>query len=124
MCRLLRSRKSSKHILAFDQRKTRQLDGREAHLALAPPVGSVTPFFAVTLGGPEEARGPMGRLCHSSRSWDSDPDSLRWRGARWIVEQRELRFGIQVRYLIDLGHFSEYLRAAADSWAPSQKSLG
>jgi hypothetical protein len=40
---------------SIERRKTRQLDWWEAHLALAPPAGSVTPFFAATLGGPEEA---------------------------------------------------------------------
>lgn len=106
---------------SLDRRKNRQLGWQEARLCLARRSGSVTPRFGATLGGPEEAGEQLadcviraGAGCQTQIHGVGD-------GASWIVTQMELRFGTQVRYLIDFSHLGDYLAAAAEACAPDHK---
>ena len=105
----------------LDRRKNRQLSWQEARLCLARRVGAVTPRFGATLGNPEEAGQHLadcvirtGAGCQTQIHGLGD-------GASWIVTQMELRFGTQVRYLIDFSHLCDYLAAAAEVCAPDHK---
>ena len=107
--------------LSLDRRKNRQLGWQEARLCLARRSGSVTPRFAATLGGPEAAGEQLadcviraGAGCQTQIHGVGD-------GASWIATQMQLRFGTQVRYLIDFSHLGDYLAAAAEACAPDHK---
>ena len=106
----------------LDRRKNRQLSWQEARLCLARRAGSVTPRLGATLGSPEEAGDQLadcviraGAGCQTQVHGVGD-------GASWIVTQMELRFGTQVRYLIDFSHLCDYLAAAAEVCAPDPKT--
>jgi hypothetical protein len=72
-----------------DRRKTRQVSWKEARLALAHEVGSVTPIFGATLGSVKEAESGWGsahwrrerETRQSSMVWAMEPPGLsgRWR---------------------------------------------
>lgn len=104
----------------LDRRTTRQLDWQEARLALAYPLGSVTPRFGSTLGGVEEAGAQWADCVIRSGAGSQTRIHGLGDGARWIAEQAEQRFGTQARYLIDFSHLSQYLSAAAPHCAPDQ----
>lgn len=105
-----------------DRRTRRQLDWREARLALAHPLGSVTPVFGATLGGVEQAGQHWAHCVIQAGAGTQTQIHCVGDGARWIVEQMEQRFGTQGRYLIDFSHLSGYFSAAADVCAPLEKS--
>lgn len=102
---------------AADRRKTRAVYWKEARLALAHEVGSVTPRYGATLGGVDEA-GDRFAVCVAQAGGGkqtylhcvSD-------GAVWIVEQVERRFGERADYLIDFYHVSQYLARAGEAIA-------
>jgi hypothetical protein len=98
----------------IDRRKTRQVGGKEARLALAHPPGSVTPIFGATLGSVEEG-GERLAVC----AWEAGAGSQTkihgvGDGAVWIMEQMEAQFGTQAKYLVDFYHRCDYLAAAGE----------
>lgn len=100
-----------------DRRKTRQLSWKEVRLCLAHEPGSVTPVFAATTGGVEEA-GAQWRQCASAAGAGSRTQiHALGDGAAWITDQMELQFGTQAQYLVDFYHLCDYLSAAADAIA-------
>ena len=105
----------------LDRRKTRDLEWREARLALAHPLGSVTPVFAATLGSVEQAGQHWAHCVVRAGAGRQSRIHCVGDGASWIVEQMEQRFGTQAHYLIDFSHLSQYLSAAAERCAPTDK---
>jgi len=104
-----------------DRRKTRQLSWKEARLCLAHEPGSVSPTFAATTGGVEEAgaQGRQGVIAAGAGS--QTPIHALGDGATWITDQAQLPFGTQGQYLVDFYHLGDYLSAAADALAPKDK---
>ena len=104
-----------------DRRKTRPLSGKEARLCLAHEPGSVSPTFAATTGGVEEAgaQGRQGVIAAGAGS--QTPIHALGDGAKWITDQAQLPFGTQGQYLVDFYHLGDYLSAAADALAPKDK---
>ena len=100
-----------------DQRKTRQVQWKEARLGLVYEQGTVEPVFGVSTGGVEQAGDQLG-LCASRIGFDA---STRVHavgdGATWIADQTERVFGAQSTYLIDFYHLCDYLGAASKSCA-------
>ena len=104
-----------------DGRKNRRLGWQEARLCLARRSGSVTPRFGATLGNPEEAGQQLADcVIRAGAGFQTQIHGV-GDGASWIVTQMQLRFGTQVRYLIDFSHLCDYLAAAADICAPDHK---
>lgn len=104
-----------------DRRKTRQVGWKEARLALAHPPGSVTPIFGARLGSPEEA-GERLAVCALELGAGSQT-KIHGVGdaAAWILEQMEAQFGSQAQYLIDFYHVCDYLAAAGEIIAGTDK---
>jgi hypothetical protein len=106
-----------------DRRRTRQLEWQEARLAMAHEAGSVTPRFAATLGGVEQAgKQWLDCVLRAGAGTETFVHCV-GDGATWIFHQMELQFGTQARYLVDFSHLSEYLSAAADSCAADSKQV-
>ena len=106
---------------SMDRRKTRKLSWKEARLCLAHAPGSVTPVFAATTGGVDEA-GKRWLQCTIVAGAGSETKFHGLGdGAPWITDQMELQFGTQARYLIDFYHLCEYLSAAANVVAGNEK---
>jgi uncharacterized protein UPF0236 len=105
-----------------DRRKTRQVSWKEARLALAHEVGSVTPIFGATMGSVEEAGERLAVCALEAGAGNQTKFHGVGDGAAWITEQMEAQFGAQANYLIDFPHVCEYLSAAADVIATKDKS--
>lgn len=105
---------------AADRRKTRAVCWKEARLALAHQVGSLTPRFGASLGGVDEA-GDRFAVC-VAQAGGGERTRLRCvsDGAVWIVEQVERNFGERADYLIDFYHVSQYLARAGEAIAEEQ----
>lgn len=101
-----------------DGRRRRQLRWHEARLALAHPLGSVTPVFGATLGGPDDAGDQM--LNCAVRSGGGSQSSIHCvgDGAPWIADQTSRVYAEQGTYLVDFYHLSDYLAAAAPGCCP------
>ena len=106
---------------ALDRRKTRQLSWKEARLCLAHEPGSVTPVFAATTGGPEEAGKQWLQCTIAAGAGSGTTFHGLGDGASWITDQLDLQFGTQARYLVDFYHLCEYLSAAANVIAGNEK---
>ncbi len=107
---------------AADRRKTRAVCWREARLALAHEVGSMTPRFGATLGGVEKA-GDCFAIC-VAQTGGGQQTHLHCvsDGAVWIVEQIARNFGERADYLIDFYHVSQYLARAGEVIAREQSA--
>lgn len=101
-----------------DRRKLRQVGWQEARLSLVHPLGSRTPLFGATLGGPLPAGDQWLDSAIQSGLGQQTQVHCLGDGAPWINEQRERVFGMQSNYLIDLCHLSGYVAAAAQSCCP------
>ncbi len=93
---------------ADDRRKTRKSEWREVKLCLARQPEKVSPVFAITAGGPDAA----GQLLEEAARRRVGLNQTTWvhgigDGAPWIVNQMDLRFGAQGRYLVDFYHVCE-----------------
>lgn len=107
--------------VAVDRRTTRQLRWKETRLCLAHEPGSVSPVFAATTGGAEQA-GAQWRHCVIAAGAGSRTGiHALGDGACWITDQMELQLGTQAQYLVDFYHLCDYLSAAADAVAASEK---
>jgi Uncharacterised protein family (UPF0236) len=107
---------------ADDRRKTRKSEWREVKLCLARQPEKVSPVFAITTGGPDAA----GQLLEEAAR-RAGLNETTWvhgigDGAPWIVNQMDLRFGTQGRYLVDFYHVCEYLAAAAPVCAQDSRA--
>jgi hypothetical protein len=102
-----------------DGRKRRHLEWNEARLSLARAKGCVTPQFAATLGGPDEA-GDQLKHCAIQAGMGKNT-TVHWvgDGAPWIADQVERVFGAQGHFLVDFYHLCDYVGAAAKSCAPA-----
>jgi hypothetical protein len=102
-----------------DGRKRRHLEWNEARLSLARAKGCVTPQFAATRGGPDEA-GDQLKHCAIQAGMGKNT-TVHWvgDGAPWIAEQVERVFGAQGHFLVDVYHLGDYVGAAAKSCAPA-----
>jgi hypothetical protein len=81
----------------------------------------VSPTFAATTGGVEEA-GAQWRQCVIAAGAGSQTQiHALGDGATWITDQAQLQFGTQGQYLVDFYHLCDYLSAAADALAPQDK---
>ena len=105
----------------IDRRKTRQLSWKEARLCLAHQPGSVTPVFAATTGGVEEAGKQWLQCTIAAGAGSQTKFHGLGDGAVWITEQMELQFGTQGQYLVDFYHLCEYLSPAAKVVAGDEK---
>jgi hypothetical protein len=105
----------------MDRRKTRQLSWKETRLCLAHVPGSVTPVFAATTGGVEEAGKQWLQCAMAAGAGSRTKFHGLGDGASWITDQMELQFGTQAHYLIDFYHLCEYLSAAANVIAGNEK---
>lgn len=101
-----------------DRRRTRQVEWQEARVCLARQPGSVTPRFGATLGSVEQAGDRLLDCVIRAGGGQRTQMHCVGDGARWIVEQVELKFGTQAEYLIDFYHVSQYLAAAAEQILP------
>jgi len=106
---------------AIDRRKTRKLSWKEARLCLAHAPGSVTPVFAATTGGVEEAGTQWLQCTIAAGAGSQTKFHGLGDGASWITDQMGLQFGTQAHYLIDFYHLCEYLSAAANVVAGNEK---
>jgi len=105
-----------------DRRKTRQVGWKEARLALAHEPGSVTPIFGATLGSVEEAGERLAVCALEAGAGSQTKFHGVGDGAVWITEQMEAQFGTQAQYLLDFCHLCDYLSAAGEVIAASDKS--
>lgn len=105
-----------------DRRKTRHVGWREARLALAHEPGSVTPIFGATLGSVEEAGAKLAVCAVEAGAGAQTKFHGLGDGAVWITEQMEAQFGTQVQYRVDFCHLCDYLSAAGEVIAGSDKS--
>ena len=101
-----------------DGRKRRQLEWNEARLSLARAKGCVTPHFAATLGGPDEAGEQLKHCALQAGLGKNTTVHCVGDGAPWIAGQVERVFGAQGGFLVDFYHLCEYVGAAAKSCAP------
>jgi hypothetical protein len=104
-----------------DRRKCRKLAWKEARVSLVRRPESVSPVFAVTLAGAEEAGRQLKALGFSpdnSASARHHPDHA---PGSWIAEQMDIQFGVQGSYLIDFYHLCNYLAGAAPRCSKTQK---
>ena len=106
---------------SIDRRKTRKLSWKETRLCLAHAPGSVTPLFAATTGGPEEAGKQWLQCVIVAGAGSQTKFHGLGDGASWITDQMELQFGTQAHYLVDFYHLCEYLSAAANVVAGNEK---
>ena len=104
-----------------DRRKTRKLSWKEARLCLAHEPGSVSPVFAATTGGVEEAGAQWRQCVIAAGAGSRTKIHALGDGASWIPNQAELQFGTQAQYLVDFYHLCDYLSAAADAIAAKDK---
>jgi len=107
----------------LDRRKTRHLSWKEVRLCLAHEPGRTNPvYFGETTSNASEA-GEQWRECTivagagKKTKFHGLGD-----GAVWITEQMDLRFGAQGHYLVDFYHLCDYLSAAAERVAGSDKA--
>jgi len=107
---------------SVDRRKTRQVGWKEARLALAHPPGSVTPVLGATLGNVEEAGERLAVCAFQAGAGSQTKFHGVGDGAVWITEQMEAQFGSQAQYLLDFYHVCDYLAAAAEVIAGTEKS--
>ena len=101
-----------------DGRKRRKVGWNEARLALAHPLGSVTPVFAATMGGTEEAGDQLLNCAILAGGGEKSKVHCVGDGAPWIAEQVNRVFSDQGTYLIDFMHLCEYLVPASSSCCP------
>ena len=101
-----------------DGRKRRKVGWLEARLTLAHPVGSVTPIFAATMGGPEEAGDQLLNCAILAGGGETSKLHCVGDGAPWIAEQVNRVFSDQGTYLIDFMHLCEYLAPASLTCCP------
>jgi hypothetical protein len=101
-----------------DRRKCRKLAWKEAKVSLVRRADAVSPVYAITLGGPEEAGRQLGQLAELSGLKPKSRVHGLGDGAPWIAEQMEVQFGAQGSYLIDFYHLCDYLAAAAPCCSP------
>ena len=106
---------------SIDRRKTRKLSWKEARLCLAHAPGSVTPAFAATTGGVEEAGKQWLQCAIAAGAGSQTKFHGLGDGASWITDQMELQFGTQAHYLVDFYHLCQYLSAAANVVAANEK---
>lgn len=105
-----------------DQRKNKSLCYKECRLTLAHELGSKKMVFGGTFGEDVEATGKQLKRCveavglHAQNYVHVVGD-----GAPWIVNQVEEQFGAWGCFLVDFYHLCDYLSAAADRCAPTQK---
>jgi hypothetical protein len=91
---------------------------KEARVSLVRRAEAVSPVYAATLGGPEEAGRQLGQLAGLSGLKPESRVHGLGDGAPWIAEQMEVQFGAQGSYLIDFYHLCDYLTAAAPRCSP------
>ena len=104
---------------AEDKRKGKVLSWKEVRLNLVHPKGSVSPVFGGNFaGGVEESGRQWGRCAAKAGFGPGSRLHAVGDGAPWIVNQVEMQFGPQGRYLVDFFHLCEYLGAAAPVCAP------
>lgn len=107
----------------IDRRKTRRLSWKEVRLCLAHEPGRESPvYFGATTGNVNDA-GEQWRECTivagagKKTKFHGLGD-----GAVWITEQMDVTFGAQGHYLLDFYHLCDYLAAAAERAAGSDKA--
>jgi Uncharacterised protein family (UPF0236) len=105
----------------IDRRKTRKVSWKEARLALAHTPGSVTPNFGAVLGSVEEAGERLAVCALQAGAGSQTKIHGVGDGAVWIIEQMEVQFGSQVRYLVDFYHLCDYLALAGEVIAGKDK---
>ena len=103
-----------------DKRKTKQLEWREARLAMAREQGSVSPVFAAVLGSTEAAGEKIATVINMVGVADKHHNI--GDGALWLAEQFDRVTGSTGSYLLDFYHVSEYLAKASECCAPTAKS--
>ena len=103
-----------KKSVAGDKRKLRELCYKEARLALAYPLGSVSPTYCASINDVNTI-GKNLRWCASVAGLSKTTyihgvgD-----GAQWIANQVKVKFGdVKNNYLIDMYHMTEYLADAS-----------
>jgi hypothetical protein len=105
---------------AEDKRKGKVLSWKEVRLNRVHPHGRVTPRFGGHFAGGVEESGRQGWRCAAKAGFG--PGSHLHAvgdGAPWMVNQVELQFGTQGRYLMDFFPLCEYLGHAAKVCAPA-----
>ena len=97
-----------------DQRKGKVLSSKEVRLTLVLRHGRVSPVFGGHFAGGVEESGRQWWRCAAKAGFGpaSHLHGLS-DGAPWIVNQFDLHFGTQGRYLIDFFPVCDYLSAAA-----------
>lgn len=115
----------------WDKRQHKSHHYCEARLSLAHEKGSVSPVFAGTLSGVEEA-GAQLMDCVKRVGFDKKTKvHCVGDGAVWIADQVKKQLGKNGRYLVDFYHLCEYISAASidcaegqeKEWIEHQKSL-
>lgn len=114
-----------------DGRRRRRLHWHEARLTLAHPLGSVTPVFGATVGGPDVTGDQMLNCAIMAGGCERSIIHCLGDGATWIADQSARVYADQGSYLIDFYHLCDYLHAAAsrcrpkdpDGWWEEQKLL-
>src|SRR2546425_1743619 len=106
-----------------DRRKTRQLSWKEVRLCLAHEPGRENPvYFGATTGGVHEAAEQWRECTIVAGAGKKTKFHGLGDGAVWITEQMDLTFGAQGEYLLDCYHLCDYLSAAAEAVAGSDKA--
>lgn len=107
---------------AVDRRKTRVLFWKESRLSLVRKPGDVEPILDATMGSVEQAGKQLLGAALRAGAGSKTKFHCLGDGAPWINEQVELQFGAQANYLIDFYHLCEYLAAAGQKIAGTDKA--
>ena len=87
--------------LQVDRRKTRKVSWHETRLCLAHEPGSVSPVFAATTGGVEQAGAQWRQCVMLAGAGSRTRIHALGDGASWITDQAQLQFGTQAQYLVE-----------------------
>jgi hypothetical protein len=106
-----------------DRRKTRRLSWKEVRLCLAHEPGRENPvYFGATTGSVNDAGEQWKECTIVAGAGKKTRFHGLGDGAVWITEQMDLTFGAQGQYLLDFYHLCDYLAAAAERVAGSDKA--
>jgi Uncharacterised protein family (UPF0236) len=106
-----------------DRRKRRQVGWKEVRLSLVRDPNQVTPRYAATAEGPEEAGNQFVDLLVRAGGGQRTKLHCVGDGAPWIAGLIHTRFDKQATYLIDFYHLSEYLAGASEAVGDKKKHV-
>jgi hypothetical protein len=105
-----------------DKRKQRRLEWKQARLSLVRRPEEVNKRYNATMAEAEQAGAQLLDCAIAAGAGQKTKVHCLGDGASWIVEQMQEKFGERASFLVDFYHVSEYLAAAAEMIAETNKS--